>query len=323
MTRREQQLRRIDSRQQKWDGFMDLMQSARVVQNFTTLGFELRRTPPEVQEQLHAILLAGLPRAQLEAEAAAVGPMLKGRTDYVPLPDEQKFLAALQPIHEEWSGVKLTPVKAYGLRVYTNGSSLLMHHDKVSDHIVSSIVHVGHDSDEPWPLVIEGLDGETYEAALEAGEMLFYESAKCLHGRPRTFRGRWYSSLFVHYKPVDWHVSKEGTIVDAVPPDWDRPSAEPALLGLPELQLVRTGLFHPACAEGWCPLASSHRVTLHAPAAERLAPTLGSVQTCFAVGALTLLLLLCLSFLARRYKRSHRRRRWELFRQLSAPQKVV
>jgi len=30
-----------------------------------------------------------------------------------------------------------------------------------------------------------------WQVPLEEGEMLFYESAKCLHGRPRPFRGQW------------------------------------------------------------------------------------------------------------------------------------
>lgn len=33
--------------------------------------------------------------------------------------------------------------------------------------------------------------------------MLFYESAKCLHGRMRTLKGKYYGSVFVHYMPVD------------------------------------------------------------------------------------------------------------------------
>lgn len=33
--------------------------------------------------------------------------------------------------------------------------------------------------------------------------MVFYESAKCLHGRMKTLKGRYYGSLFLHYQPVD------------------------------------------------------------------------------------------------------------------------
>ena len=33
--------------------------------------------------------------------------------------------------------------------------------------------------------------------------MLFYESAKCLHGRMNEFKGKYYGSIFLHYNPVD------------------------------------------------------------------------------------------------------------------------
>ena len=31
-------------------------------------------------------------------------------------------------------------------------------------------------------------------------QMLFYESAKCLHGRMTELKGKYYGSLFVHYQ---------------------------------------------------------------------------------------------------------------------------
>ena len=42
--------------------------------------------------------------------------------------------------------------------------------------------------------------------------MLFYESAKCLHGRRSTLKGSYYGSIFVHYQPVDssiWNYTVE------------------------------------------------------------------------------------------------------------------
>ena len=43
-------------------------------------------------------------------------------------------------------------------------------------------------------------------------QMLFYESAACLHGRRSRFKGKNYGSLFLHYQPVDtsiWNYSIE------------------------------------------------------------------------------------------------------------------
>jgi hypothetical protein len=86
-----------------------------------------------------------------------------------------------------------------------------MHVDISKTHIISCILHVDHDDDpesEPWPIVIEDFQGNTNEVVLESGDLLFYESSKCLHGRPKKFKGKWYSSIFVHYYPANnWSVS--------------------------------------------------------------------------------------------------------------------
>ena len=39
----------------------------------------------------------------------------------------------LTEMHEVWSGLKLAPTSAYGMRFYRNLSSLVMHYDIVSD----------------------------------------------------------------------------------------------------------------------------------------------------------------------------------------------
>ncbi|RYG64377.1 hypothetical protein EON64_14125 [archaeon] len=84
-------------------------------------------------------------------------------------------------------------------------------------HVISSIVHVGHDyqgGQDPWPIEIEDHDGRVHSVTLEPGQMLFYESASCLHGRRQAFKGRYYASIFVHYRPLDtsvWNYSIEVT----------------------------------------------------------------------------------------------------------------
>lgn len=52
---------------------------------------------------------------------------------------------------------------------------------------------------------------------MKPGEALLYESARCMHGRPVPLRGKEYSNIFVHYRPVGkpkWYadpkVGKEG-----------------------------------------------------------------------------------------------------------------
>lgn len=79
-------------------------------------------------------------------------------------------------------------------------------------HVISAIIHIAHDTSAPWPIQIEDHNGELISVALEEGQMMFYESAKCLHGRMQQMKGKYYGSLFVHYQPVDtsiWNYSTE------------------------------------------------------------------------------------------------------------------
>ena len=52
--------------------------------------------------------------------------------------------------------------------------------------------------------------------------MLFYESAKCLHGRMQECRGKYYGSIFLHYQPVDDNIWKyeHDDVIASVPPHW-------------------------------------------------------------------------------------------------------
>jgi hypothetical protein len=68
--------------------------------------------------------------------------------------------------------------------------------------------------DEPWPHVVEDREGQCHDVYLEPGQMLLYEGAKLPHGRPHPLRGRYYASLFLHYRPTDWLRTLEGVCRD-------------------------------------------------------------------------------------------------------------
>ena len=51
-------------------------------------------------------------------------------------------------------------------------------------------------------------DGGQHAVLLEPGEMVWYESARAIHGRPQPLQGEYYDNLFIHYSPVgDWYTS--------------------------------------------------------------------------------------------------------------------
>ena len=69
----------------------------------------------------------------------------------------------------------------------------------------------------------------THEVTLTSGDILFYESSKCFHGRPRPFNGTWYSSVFVHYYPTHGYKETfdEMGKVNRIPPHWaDEPTSQ-------------------------------------------------------------------------------------------------
>ena len=60
--------------------------------------------------------------------------------------------------------------------------------------------------DEDWPLYIKDNHGTDHQVVLEEGEMVWYESARLVHGRMKHFRGEFFDNLFIHFKPRgDWY----------------------------------------------------------------------------------------------------------------------
>ncbi|KAI2500301.1 hypothetical protein MHU86_14181 [Fragilaria crotonensis] len=289
MFRRLAQVERIKNTADRYNGFYTTMSSAITCPNFTASGWGLTRVPSEMLQELQESLKSGLANvAALQEEPFDPSIVVEGKRPYfIPQPDlNKKILHALLPIHEKWAGIPLFPSLAYGLRVYTNNSRLLMHIDRLDTHVISGILHVGQSvpnnnntddgnanssSEQPWPLVLEDFWGNTNEIFLKPGDLLLYESSKCWHGRPRQFHGSWYSSLFLHYRPASdvpsrvqgSHGEKQDAMLDAqnrdaamleahyaIPPHWK--TAEPPDERLEELEVVGTSFREPTCPNEWC-----------------------------------------------------------------------
>lgn len=109
----------------------------------------------------------------------------------------------LKPLLEEWSGVDLTPTSCYGIRVYTNGSWLSNHVDTRATHAISAIINVDQEVAKDWPLMIYDHAGNSHNITMAPRDMVLYESAVCVHGRPTVFDGKFYANMFIHYKPTD------------------------------------------------------------------------------------------------------------------------
>lgn len=255
--RRFQQTAQLNDIGAKYNAYMSTVHSALLAPNFTEFGWGLARAPSDLVEALLTDLKRGL-ASDSTPEEYHEWPVDHEYPEELPLMVsigglDRRAMRELKPIHEAWSGVELIANNAYGLRVYRNQSNLNMHIDEASTHIISSILHVGHDPEgDPWPLIIEDLHGNTNEVVLETGDMLLYESSKCFHGRPKRYNGGWYSSLFTHYHPKDW--DEETLNLDThyrIPPEWDDVPEE-TIEGLEKLVVVETSFREPSCEHEWC-----------------------------------------------------------------------
>lgn len=76
---------------------------------------------------------------------------------------------------------------------------------------MSLIVNVAQGNDEfnngtgaiePWAVEIYDLADRLHEVYMEPGDIVYYESAKCLHGRVNPLHMGYYVNLFAHYRCV-------------------------------------------------------------------------------------------------------------------------
>jgi prolyl 4-hydroxylase len=75
--------------------------------------------------------------------------------------------------------------------------------------VISAIINVDQDCDEPWPLEVIGHDGVAVNLTMEPGDMVLYESHSVIHGRPYPLSGTYYANLFLHFEPFSYTANLE------------------------------------------------------------------------------------------------------------------
>jgi hypothetical protein len=234
------------------------MISAFLAPNFTEYGFGLARAPQDLLEALQKGIHDGLDTAVPEHNVPVIfgqPPLMVHRPDLV-----TKVLHDMQSYAEAWAGFPLTPFQAYGFRVYRQGNQLMMHTDRSQTHIISFILHIDSSDDaEPWPILIEDFHGRTWEVILTPGDVLFYESSKCNHGRPIPFKGSWYTSVFVHYYPkTGWsHIDHDLEGHYAIPPIWNADPVRPRTVE--QIEMEGMSFREPQCPHDWCATQSTFK----------------------------------------------------------------
>lgn len=221
---------RLEERDDRYNAFLSHFQF-HMMPAMSPVGFAVVKTPEHVHSKLKDFLDAHKDQQELPQDYPT-NVITPGETPPVFIHNQalnNEVMHDVKHVLEEWVSMPLVPSAAHGLRVYRPGNVLKWHVDRLQTHIVSTIVHVDRDSDEPWPLWIEDIHGTIHHVDVKPGEMILYESAKLPHARPIPFTGRFYTSLFVHYRPVNWDMS-ENTFRELVglllPRDWDRPATK-------------------------------------------------------------------------------------------------
>lgn len=255
MEARLAQLGEMEDSGRRYEGFFQTIHSAMLTPNFTEYGFGLAKCPADLLAALQKGIHDGLPTVGFEERDSVIDgpnqPWFIHRSDLT-----ARVLTDLQSYAEEWAGIPLTAHQAYGFRLYRNESRLYMHVDRTSTHVLSFILHIDSSDDaEPWPLFIEDFHGRTHEVILTPGDILFYESSKCLHGRPRPFNGSWYTSVFVHYYPKLGWIERPHELEAhyAVPPIWADDPPPLAERRHDKLLMIETSMKEPDCLpDYWC-----------------------------------------------------------------------
>jgi len=123
-----------------------------------------------------------------------------------PIELQELFKNQMSLLLTEWIDYKtnLNYVCTYGIREYLKGTVLANHYDKKESHVISAMIHLDDKSEKSWPLYIEDHNFRPHEITMEYGDVVFYESTTCLHGRPTPFDGDYYRNMYIYFKPEQW-----------------------------------------------------------------------------------------------------------------------
>ncbi|NNC99170.1 MAG: 2OG-Fe(II) oxygenase [Gammaproteobacteria bacterium] len=184
-----------------------IKESGELLPAFTQTGWRKLEVPAAAYSPLLEALAAS---AKAEPEHVPGGYLRGpdgrdvGGSELIPLEDNIKSAIAekLRPIAEDWAGAALKLEAVYGLRRYLRGATLTMHRDRNETHIISVIINVSQEVEQDWHLHIQDHFYRTSKIALAPGEMILYEGARLLHGRPDPLRGQHYANVFVHFSPI-------------------------------------------------------------------------------------------------------------------------
>mmetsp|Transcript_5283 Transcript_5283/g.15350 ORF Transcript_5283/g.15350 Transcript_5283/m.15350 type:complete len:360 (-) Transcript_5283:39-1118(-) len=187
----------------------------KVKRTFTELGFSKGRLPDDIFASMGAYHYNNDKYRALE-EWENKGVFVNWwEVDvfFIQAPWELKLVwqTRIKGLVEAWTNTELENTSLYGMRRYEEGARLVSHVDRVTTHAASVIINVAQGNvTKPWTIEVHDHADRLHEVVMEPGDIVYYESAKCLHGRntPLQGAGSYYVNMFSHYRPAgdpDWY----------------------------------------------------------------------------------------------------------------------
>lgn len=181
--------------------------SKRVKRTFTEFGFNRGRLPNDLWASMSTYYYNNKDNKALEqfGNHAVIVNWWETNVYYIPMPWKLKkyWQARLKDLVEAWSGVELELTDIYGMRRYEDGARLLTHVDREATHAASLIINIAQGKiRKPWTVEIYDFSDRLHEVVMNEGDIVYYESARCLHGRMQPLEGEFYVNLFAHYRPT-------------------------------------------------------------------------------------------------------------------------
>jgi prolyl 4-hydroxylase len=184
--------------QENWRMQMNMYQT-RSVYNYTEMGFLKTKAPKELFQLIRSFFDRNKDEMIVEWSELTTfhnnweAPTHMVRVDNGTLDGGGQVLYAtiadaIRPLVEEWIGMRVAVTSVYGIRVYKNQSLLAPHVDRLP--LVSSvIINIDQDVDEDWPLEVYEHQGVAHNITMKPGDIIYYESATVIHGRPFPLKG--------------------------------------------------------------------------------------------------------------------------------------
>ena len=189
----------------KGNGEMWRREPAETLPIHTPTGYERARIAPALLARLQEFHAGHAERSVDESVPGYIHGEHGTPSELIELPRALKIAVSkdLRPVLEAWCGKSLESTAVYGVRVYRRGAVLNMHRDRTDTHVISATLCIGQSVDEAWPLHLEDNTYRPLRLEMQPGDMVLYEGARLLHGRPTPLVGDHYAGVFVHFRPGD------------------------------------------------------------------------------------------------------------------------